>query len=273
MTSEDARKRVETKTQSRDCQFKLYISMQKRLGGQWGIGSTCLRHNHAANPDPSQYIQHRAKRPGYAEALAIAETHRGVISYTASAEILRKQGLEEIERKKYYNLRRQAKSGGKLTRQELQLLLGDLDQEGLHPRSRSEYILDEEGIPTQRVIQDLFWMSPEQIRMARRFVSGFIYETDTTFNTNCLKLPLSVMIGIDNTGKTFPMAYCYITSESAVSFKWISEQLTDLAFYDCPEAALICGDFSKGLGAAVAAKATSDLAKTPPTDEALPQDP
>jgi hypothetical protein len=116
-----------------------------------------------------------------------------VVSYKASAEILRKQGLEEVERKKYYNLRRQVKSGGKLTRQEgLQLLLRDLDQEGLYPRSRSEYILDEEGIQTQRVIRDLFWMSLEQIRMARRFVSGFIYETDATFNTNCLKLPLSV---------------------------------------------------------------------------------
>jgi hypothetical protein len=34
--------------------------------------------------------------------------------------------------------------------------------------------------------------------MLRRFVSSFIYETDATFNTNRLKLPLSVMVGIDN---------------------------------------------------------------------------
>jgi hypothetical protein len=40
-----------------------------------------------------------------------------------------------------------------------------------------------------------------------------------------------------------------------------------LTFYDCPKAALICRDFSKGLRAAVAAKATLDLAKTAPTDE------
>ena len=43
--------------------------------------------------------------------------------------------------------------------------------------------------------------------MARRFVSGFMYETDATFGTNSLKLPLSVMVGIDNCGKTFPVAY------------------------------------------------------------------
>jgi MULE transposase domain len=61
-------------------------------------------------------------------------------------------------------------------------------------------------------------MSLEQIRMARRFVSDFMYETDTTFNTNVLKLPLSVIVGINNTGSTFPVAYCYITSESTTSF-------------------------------------------------------
>jgi hypothetical protein len=116
-------------------------------------------------------------------------------------------------------------------------------------------------------------MSLEQIRITRRFVSDFIYKTDATFNTNILKLPLSVVVGIDNTGSTFLAAYCYITSESAVSFKWTSEQLTDLAFSDCPELALIISDFSKGLGAAVAAKATADLEGIAPTDEALSQDP
>ena len=133
-TSEDERVRVETKTQSRDCKFEMYISQQKRLGSRWGIGSTCLHHNHAPNPDPFQYIQHRTKRPGYSEALAAAKTHSGVISYTASAAILRKEGWE-LDRKKYNNLRRQASSGKELTRQgELELVLGDLEQEGLHLR-------------------------------------------------------------------------------------------------------------------------------------------
>jgi MULE transposase domain len=73
-------------------------------------------------------------------------------------------------------------------------------------------------------------MSLEQIKMARRFVSGFIYKTDATFNTNCLKLPLSVLVGIDNCGKTFSIAYCYIIVEAAVSFKFVSNQLSNLAF-------------------------------------------
>jgi hypothetical protein len=62
-------------------------------------------------------------------------------------------------------------------------------------------------------------MTKEQIRLARRFVSGFMYETDATFNTNSLRLPLSIMVGINNLGRTFPIAFCYIISESAASFK------------------------------------------------------
>jgi hypothetical protein len=96
-----------------------------------------------------------------------------------------------------------------------------------------------------------------------------MYKTDATFNTNSLRLPLGVMVGIDNTRRTFPVAYCYITSESAASFKWIVEQLMDLVFYDCPKPALIIRDFSKGLSAAVAAKATADLAGLKPIDECL----
>jgi hypothetical protein len=74
-------------------------------------------------------------------------------------------------------------------------------------------------------------------------------------------MPLSVMVGINNIGKTFPMAFCYITSESAISFKWVSEQLTDLIFYDCLWPMVVCGDFSKGLGKCVADKADEDIRK------------
>jgi hypothetical protein len=57
-----------------------------------------------------------------------------------------------------------------------------------------------------------------QIRMARRFVSNFIYKTDATFNTNILKLLLSMVVSINNTKSTFLIAYYYIMLELAVSF-------------------------------------------------------
>jgi len=96
-----------------------------------------------------------------------------------------------------------------------------------------------------------------------------MYKTNATFNTNSLKLLLSIMVGIDNYGKTFPIAYCYITSESIASFKFAANQLSDLAFHNCPEAIVIVRDFAKGLGAACAAKAAIYLSLTKITKELL----
>ena len=266
-TKEEDRQRVETKTQAKGCLFSLYVSYRKRRQCQ-AIRSTHLKHNHAPNPDPFQYQQHQSKRPGYAQSLALAETHRGVIGYKQLAKILQKEGLE-INQKKFYNLNQRDQQGQLTWQEELELILYTLKEEGVHPRVRKEYIKDN-SIRTGRVIKDLFWQSPKQIKMSQRFVSGFMYKTDATFNTNSLCLLLGVMVGIDNTSKTFPVAYCYITSESAASFKWIADQLTDLVFYNCPELELIVGDFSKGLGAAVVAKATADLTGFKPTDDCLP---
>jgi hypothetical protein len=50
-----------------------------------------------------------------------------------------------------------------------------------------------------------------------------MYKTDTTFNTNCLKLFLSVIVSINNHGKTFLIVYYYITSESVASFKFVAD--------------------------------------------------
>jgi hypothetical protein len=108
-----------------------------------------------------------------------------------------------------------------------------LESNGFYPWTRDEYII-KGGICTKRVVRDIFFMSDQQIRLARRFVSGFLYKTDATFNTNTRRLPLSVMVGIDNTRHTFPMAFMFITSELAKSFKFAGECLTNLCFYNCP---------------------------------------
>ena len=135
-----------------------------------------------------------------------------------------------------------------------------LELNGFYPYTRDEYII-KGGIYIKRVIRDIFFMLDKQICFIRRFVSGFLYETDTTFSTNTRRLPLSVMVGIDNTGHTFPMAFMFITTKLAKSFKFAGECLINLCFYDCLQPSLICSDFSKGLGAAVAAQGAKDLVK------------
>jgi hypothetical protein len=110
-----------------------------------------------------------SKRPRYAQAIDAASSYRGSISYTALAEILAKTRLE-IGRREYYNLYRKQERKELTQQEELELLLQTLANENLHPRVRSEYELDNEGNRTRRVIRDLFWMTKEQIRLARRFV-------------------------------------------------------------------------------------------------------
>jgi hypothetical protein len=264
-TPAEERKRLDTKFQAHGCKCSLYISRQKKLNNQWAIGWTHETCNHKPLADPFVLDGLKMYEPNRQKARQLASTHRGILSYGDSTDILQKQGLK-IGRKEYYNLIRKEETAPLTNQEELELVMATLEQNGFHPRPREEYIV-EDGVRTKRLVRDIFFMSDDQIRLARRFVSGFLYETDATFSTNTRRLPLSVMVGIDNTGSTFPMAFMFITSEAAKSFEFASACLTDLCFHDCPQPSLICGDFSKGLGAAVAAQAAKDIAIAMMTDE------
>ena len=82
--------------------------------------------------------------------------------------------------------------------------------EGFHVRYSEKYVVENKIRPNQ-IIKLFFFCSPEQIQMARRFVSGFVIETNATFNTNELRTSLSGLIG---TMSKFSVAHCFITSES-----------------------------------------------------------
>ena len=96
------------------------------------------------------------------------------------------------------------------------------------------------------------------MRLARRFVSRRLVESDATFNTNQRRLLLQYVVGIDNTGKTFPVLQVFHISESARTFCFIMNIWRTYFFYDCPGPAVWCGDFAAGLTAAVAQQAVKD---------------
>ncbi len=64
-------------------------------------------------------------------------------------------------------------------------------------------------------------------------------------------MPLSILVGILNTGKTFSFGLCFITSETTASFEFMEQQLDDLFFYNCPRPKVIYSDFAKGLASAI----------------------
>jgi hypothetical protein len=117
--------------------------------------------------------------------------------------MLPKQGLPVLTKKEYYNLCKKADEGGRLTRQEdIMVTTKYLEDQDFHVQVRYEHADDNSKRTGLRVVRDLFFINEAQIALGSRFVNGFLYETDAKFNTNELRLPLSVMVGITNTGKT-----------------------------------------------------------------------
>ena len=228
---ESSRKHVSTKIQATGCKFGLCISYRKKKGAL-AIGWSNQEHNHPINPDPFQYNAHKPRVPDAEKTKGIAGGLHGNVPFSTAKTILRKLGLR-MERKTFYNLERRQKNG-KLTKQEeLALIIEHLEEEHFRIRVNDEYIVNEKGARTSRTVKDLFYCSSEQIRLARRFVSECLLETDATFSTNKLWLPLSVLIGIQNIGRTISVAVCFITSESAVAFHFMDRALSELVFYGC----------------------------------------
>jgi hypothetical protein len=96
------------------------------------------------------------------------------------------------------------------------------------------YTLHPDKTKKDRLIQAIAWWSQEQMRLARRFVSRRLVESDATFNTNERRLLLQHVVGIDNTGKTFPILQVFHISESARTFRFIMDIWRTYFFYDCP---------------------------------------
>jgi hypothetical protein len=53
---------------------------------------------------------------------------------------------------------------------------------------------------------------------------------DGTFNTNTLRLPLLISIGITNSGKIFPTGFSYCPSESTESYQFFFQFIKETAF-------------------------------------------
>jgi hypothetical protein len=230
--------------------------------GQWSIhhGKNHLHHNHPPAVDPFLLYPHRERVPGRQKALDMASDLRGIVGWAEAKAVLEKKGLR-LTRSEFYNCLRKEDAREKMSsQQELLYIVALLEENGFHVAVREVYLLGPNKEPVDRVVRDIFFIHPEQIRLGQRFASDWVYITDATFNTNELHLPLSNMVSIDNTSKTFPLAQAFIVSESAESFQFVQEEgLSKFVFHCCPEPAVIAGDFSKGLAKAVALKARKDV--------------
>jgi MULE transposase domain len=82
---------------------------------------------------------------------------------------------------------------------------------------------------SQKLVQ-IFFMNKQQVALAQRFVAGFVYVVNGTFNTDSLRLPLLITVGITNSGKTFLIAFSYCPSESKESYDFFFQSFKEEVF-------------------------------------------
>jgi MULE transposase domain len=68
------------------------------------------------------------------------------------------------------------------------------------------------------------------VYLAQRFVADFVMVIDGTFNINSLRLPLLIIVGVINLGKTFPLIFSYCPSESKESYDFFFRSLKEETF-------------------------------------------
>lgn len=105
------------------------------------------------------------------------------------------------------------------------------------------------GEPISRKLVQLFFAHRKQLEAATRFVSDWVITIDGTFNTNELRLPLLVVVGVLSTNETFPVAFSYCPSESAASIGFVWDSLKEECFIPTSTALprVIIGDWAAGL--------------------------
>ena len=170
------------------------------------------------NPDPFQSNQHKDRDPDRGKAISYAMGLRAAgTKYKQAQQVLLTHHVR-LPAKAYWNLMRTNKLSPE---DKIQVTLDTLEGKGFHIRCLKKYLV-EDNVRQRQVIEVFLFCSPEQIEMGRRFVSNFVVQTDATFNTNELNMPLSILVGVTNTMSGFPLAYTFISSESAETFKFVN---------------------------------------------------
>jgi hypothetical protein len=180
-------------------------------------------------PNPLVYPMHVLRHPDFIAAKAEARRFRDSgISYNLSLVLKHSETLK-MNRAAFYNSKRSEPKRLNTESERINTMFDSMVRNGFHVCSRwSTATPDSQSplsssyhIPAVQQFEQLLFCTNEHIILARRFVSGTIYECDATFKTNVFKMPLATNVGITNTGKTFPFAMSFVHSESKEAFGFV----------------------------------------------------
>ena len=211
------------------CSFK---DIGKRGTGIKGFVLTmqCEFHNgHELADDPFQFPAHLKQSEEFREAIQQAKKHREVsLSYSDSRRLLEAEGFSVIvSSRDYYNTVRKERPDKSNSKTIVALLKMLEDNEFVY---RTRVYIEETDTDISRKLIQLFWAHRKQLEAAQRFVADWLIVIDGTFNTNELRLPLLVVVGVLSTNKTFPVAFSFCPSESAESIGFVWESLKEECF-------------------------------------------
>lgn len=163
------------------------------MEGGWRLVVTNTEYSHDMAMDPFSFRQHRDKDPSRGQAIQQAQSLRAAgIKSRQALRAFNIQGLC-LSKDDYYNLSRS--EGNHAEEEARQFALAVLKEEGFLVRCFEKNVVENNQVK-RRVIEHFFFWNEEQICFARRFLSHFLIETNATFITNRLNMPLSVLVGV-----------------------------------------------------------------------------
>src|SRR5438045_2382231 len=135
-----------------------------------------------------------------------------------------------ISQKTYYNLLRK-KPGDSSNLGIIDGLLAVLNEASFIFRCRIKDEIEGDYIVKRKLIQIVFFYK-EAIRFGQRFIAGKMLVVDSTCNTNKLRMPLLIGVGITNSNKIFPLAYSYYSGEIVESYNFFFKVLGEEVFFN-----------------------------------------
>jgi hypothetical protein len=104
-------------------------------------------------------------------------------------------------------------------------------------------------VVTNQVLKAVFCTNNNLIKLTRRFCPDWMIQTDGTFNSNRIKMPLIDCLGVNNTGKSFIFAFAFVTSDSSDDWGFVLECLEQTVFDGLPLPRVVLADQGLGLRA------------------------
>jgi hypothetical protein len=198
-----------------------------RYGNTRGTALPTTTYSHDLSVNPLIFPEHKKRLASFIQALPQARAMReSYLPFRQAERILSGQGLK-IDRQYYYNLAREktmdANSDGLA-------LVTVLERDSWTYRTFWYFNYSDLGVIKKQVLKAVSYTNDDLIRLARRFCPDWMVQMDGTFNTNKIKMPLTDVLGVTNTGNSFIFAFSFVTSESAHNWGFTLQCLGHVVF-------------------------------------------